>query len=121
MFRADKVGSEVVGNSHLSASWRICEKRWILRLDQYQECLGCQARMREKSGRERITGESANWRTCNHQWSQPKGEIEFQELKEYERDLEQFFGLKERWEWTNKEWLDRIPNYEKNIRQYTLL
>jgi len=100
---------------------QICEKRWILRLDQYQECLGCQARMREKSGRERITGESANGRMCNHQWSSTKGEIEFQELQGYEQDLEQFFDLKERWEWTNQEWLDKISNYEKNIRQYTLL
>lgn len=101
-----------------SVSHRVCEKRWILRLDQYQECLGCQARMREKSGRERITGGKE---ACNHQWSSTKGEIEFQELRGYEQDLERFFDLKERWEWTNKEWLDRIPNYEKNIRQYTLL
>lgn len=105
-------------NAYNAMGERICEKRWILRLDQYQECLGCRARMREKSGRERIAGGKES---CNHQWSSVKGEIEFQELKGYEDDLEQFFDLKERWEWTNKEWLDRIPNYEKNIRQYTLL
>lgn len=97
---------------------KMCEKRWILRVDQYQECLGCLARMREKYGRARITGGNE---ACNHQWSDKKGEIEFSELKEYERDLNQFFALKERWEWTNKEWLVKIPNYEKNIRQYILL
>ena len=105
-------------NAYNKMGGRACEKRWILRLDQYQECLGCQARMREKYGGARVIGGNES---CNHQWSSPKGEIEFQELKGYERDLERFFDLKERWEWTNKEWLDRIPNYEKNIRQYTLL
>lgn len=100
---------------------QMCEKRWILRVDQYKECLGCLARMREKCGRAKITGESANGRLCNHQWSGVKGEVEFCELKGYERDLGQFFDLKERWEWVNQEWLCKIPNYEKNIRQYTLL
>ena len=105
-------------NAYNTVGARACEKRWILRLDQYQECIGCLAKMREKSGSERITGGKES---CNHQWSSVKGEIEFQELEGYGQDLERFFALKERWEWTNKEWLDRIPNYEKNIRQYTLL
>ena len=99
-----------------------CQTRWILRIDQYQECKGCLAKLRIKYGSQSISGgESANWRICNHQWSVAKGEIEFRELKGYEHDLEQFFDSKERWEWANREWLERIPNYEKNIRQHTLL
>ena len=105
-------------NAYNTMEDQACEKRWILRLDQYEECAGCQARMREKYGRTRITGGNE---LCSHQWSSIKGEIEFQELGGYEQDLERFFSLKERWEWANKEWLDKIPNYEKNIRQYTLL
>ena len=98
---------------------RPCQTRWILRIDQYQECKGCLAKLRIKYGSLSVSGgKSANWRICNHQWGAAKGEIEFQELKEYERDLEQFFDLKERWEWTNREWLAKIPNYEKNIRQH---
>jgi len=105
-------------NAYNTMESEACEKRWILRIDQYQECLGCLARMREKYGRARIAGGKE---ICNHQWSDIKGEIEFLELKAYERDLEHFFDLKERWEWTNEEWLCKISNYEKNIRQYALL
>lgn len=99
-----------------------CTTRWILRIDQYQECLGCLAKRRDKYGRPRIAGgKSANWKICNHQWSSTRGEVEFKELKNYEKDLEAFFALKERWEWNSKEWLDKIPNYEKNIKQRVLL
>ncbi len=105
-------------NAYNQMGERVCKKRWILRVDQYKECLGCLARMREKYGRARIVGGNE---VCNHQWSGMKGEIEFCELKGYERDLEHFFDLKERWEWTNEEWLCKIPNYEKNIRQYSFL
>lgn len=101
---------------------RTCETRWILRIDQYQECRGCLAKLREKYGRSKIGGgTSANSRICNHQWSALKGEVEFRELQEYERDFQGFLNLKERWEWANQEWLCKIPNYEKNIRQYSLL
>ena len=105
-------------NAMESESLRMCKKRWILRVDQYAECLGCFAKVREKYETARITGGNE---LCNHQWSGVKGEIEFQELKGYERYLERFFDLKERWEWANKEWLSRIPNYEKNICHPTLL
>ena len=74
--------------------------------------------MREKYGKSRVTGGN---NACNHQWGGVKGEIEFRELMGYEQDLERFLSLKDRWEWTNKEWLDKIPNYEKNVRQYSLL
>jgi len=93
-----------------------CETRWILRLDQYQECMGCLAKKREKYGMARSSGGKE---TCNHQWSQVKGEVEFKEFRDIEKDFGAFLDSKERWEWTNKEWLSKIPNYEKNIRQYS--
>ena len=95
-----------------------CETRWILRIDQYKECMGCLAKMRDKYGHARIHGGKE---ACNHQWSQLRGEVEFKELEDQEKDFELFLDMKERWEWTNKELLVRIPNYEKNIRQVTLL
>ena len=97
---------------------QVCSKRWILRIDQYQECIGCLAKRREKYGRARVAGGKE---ICNHQWSATRGEIEFKELKNYEKDIKRFFDLKDRWEWNNKEWLSKIPNYEKNIRQRVLL
>ncbi|HEX9722218.1 MAG TPA: PD-(D/E)XK nuclease family protein [Candidatus Paceibacterota bacterium] len=97
---------------------KACQTRWILRLDEYAECLGCLAKKRNKYGRARAVGGKD---ACNHQWSELKGEVEFKELADYEKDFDAFLDLKERWEWANKEWLDQIPNYEKNIRQYTLL
>jgi hypothetical protein len=101
---------------------RVCTTRWILRIDQYQECLGCLAKRREKYGRARVAGgKSVNWRVCNHQWSATRGEVEFRELKNHEKDFEAFLDLKERWGWNNKEWLDKIPNYEGNLKQHTLL
>jgi Holliday junction resolvase-like predicted endonuclease len=96
----------------------VCEARWILRIDQYEECLGCLAKRREKYGSWRTSGGKT---ICNHQWSKTKGEIEFRRLENQQKDFEAFLELKERWEWTNKEWLARIPNYEKNIRQYALV
>jgi hypothetical protein len=92
--------------------------RWILRLDQYQECMGCLAKMREKYGVARVSGGKE---ICNHQWSQVRGEVEFKEFPNIEKDFDAFLALKERWEWTNKEILSKISNYEKNIRQFALL
>lgn len=97
---------------------RSCEGRWILRIDQYQECRGCFAKLREKYGSSRVSGGK---RLCNHQWSSWKGEVEFKKLEGYGRDFDLFLEVKERWEWANREWLLRIPNYEKNIRQRALL
>lgn len=89
-----------------------CEKRWILRIDQYQECIGCLAKRRTKAGKPRIKGGKL---FCNHQWGPVKGEVEFKELKNYEDDLDAFLAAKEVWEWYNKKWLKKIPNYPKNF------
>jgi len=95
-----------------------CAKRWILRIDQYQECRGCFAKMREKYANARATGGNPQ---CNHQWSEAKGEVEFRELENYGKDMKDFLLLKERWEWYHKGWLSQVSNYYKNISQYKLL
>ncbi len=100
-----------------SGDEKTCTTRWILRIDQYQECMGCLAKRREKYGRAKVTGGKV---ICNHQWSPVKGEVELKELNGYKKDLEDFFALKERWEWEHKELLKHIPNYTQYIRQYTL-
>ena len=97
---------------------RACETRWILRIDQYQECMGCLAKRREKYGRARTSGGNP---VCNHQWSLIRGEIEWRELENYEKDLAAFFEKRDRWEEKNEEWLSKISNYPRNIMQSTLL
>lgn len=92
--------------------------RWILRIDQYEECKGCYARKKAKDGKERISEGNA-W--CNHQWSLPTGEAEFLELEGYEEDLEAFLAAKEVWEWYHRSFLRKVANYPKNITQKVLL
>ena len=88
-----------------------CTTRWILRIDQYEECLGCRAKRRGKEGILRVTGGK---RICNHQWSEKKGLVEFKELEGYEEDIAAFLAAKELWEWYNRKILKRIPNYAKS-------
>lgn len=92
--------------------------RWILRIDQYQECRGCLARKKEKDGTQRIAKGKAS---CNHQWGQAKGEVEFQELPDQQKDLEAFLSAKEVWEWSHRDMLKRIANYPKNVLQKVLI
>ncbi len=92
--------------------------RWILRIDQYQECRGCFARKKEKDGTQRITKGKLS---CNHQWAGTKGEVEFQELPDQEKDLEAFLSAKEVWEWSHRDMLKRIANYPKNVIQKVLV
>jgi len=94
------------------------ETRWILRIDQYEECKGCLARKNEKSGKERISGGN-EW--CNHQWSLAKGETEFLELTDHEEDLKAFLAAKEVWEWYHRSFLRKIANYPKNVMQKALI
>jgi hypothetical protein len=94
------------------------ETRWILRIDQYEECRGCFARKKEKDGTERITKGKAS---CNHQWGSARGEVEFQELPNQEKDLEAFLAAKEVWEWSHRDFLKRIVNYPKNVLQKVLI
>lgn len=94
------------------------ETRWILRIDQYEECKGCLAKRKRKDRRERVSGGN-QW--CNHQWSLPMGEAEFLELEGYEEDLEAFLAAKEVWEWYHRAILRRVANYPKNVTQKVLI
>lgn len=94
------------------------DTRWILRIDQYQECKGCYAKKRDKSGKERI---SEGNELCNHQWSLSMGEAEFLEMEEQERDLQAFLAAKEVWEWYHRAFLKKVTNYQKNIMQKVLI
>ncbi|MCH7828806.1 PD-(D/E)XK nuclease family protein [Patescibacteria group bacterium] len=92
--------------------------RWILRIDQYEECKGCFAKKKEKDGKERISGGN-EW--CNHQWSLPTGEAEFLELEGQEEDLKAFLAAKEVWEWYHRSFLRKVANYPKNSVQKVLI
>jgi len=94
------------------------ETRWILRIDQYEECKGCAARKKSKDGTERISGGND---FCNHKWSSPMGEAEFLELEDYAEDLRAFLAAKEVWEWYYRAMLKRVANYQKNVTQKVLL
>lgn len=101
---------KTIGQSLFSRPSTPIEKRWILRVDQYEECMGCLAKKRTKDGRHRVQGGK---RTCNHQWSAPTAEIELKELTGYKQDLEAFLAAKELWQWYHKKSLKRIANYPK--------
>lgn len=96
---------------------RQAKTRWILRLDQFEECVVCGAKRRTKSGRPKITGGDRN---CPHQFSRSKGIFEFKELKGFKRDLEGFLSAKKLWEWVNRNSLKQIENYPKNKGNHTL-
>ncbi|MBI2644390.1 MAG: hypothetical protein HYW95_02710 [Candidatus Wildermuthbacteria bacterium] len=84
--------------------------RWILRIDQYEECMGCFAKRRLKEGAPRVRGGN---RFCNHQWGVAKAEIEFKELPDFREDIEAFLAAKELWEWHHRDALKQIGNYPK--------
>ena len=92
--------------------------RWILRIDQYEECKGCFAKKKDKDGKERVFGGN-EW--CNHQWSLPTGEAEFLELEGQEEDLKAFLAAKEVWEWYHRAFLRKVVNYPKNSVQKVLI
>lgn len=84
------------------------ETRWILRVDQYQKCEFCQAKKRTKDTKGKPKGGSKN---CNHRFGQVKGEYEFKELGNQNRDIETFLAAKKIWEWKNHKILANIDNY----------
>ncbi len=97
---------------------RKAKKRWILRIDQYQQCEICGAKRRNKSGKYKITGGNRN---CPHSFLETKGIFEFKELADYSHDLEGFLSAKNLWEWLNRDYLKRIKNYSKNKKTLKLL
>lgn len=88
-----------------------CQTRWILRIDQYEECMGCLAQQRTRGKKIFLRGGNAS---CNHQWSSPQVVGEFIELKEYEQDVRAFVAAKELWEWHHRNLLKKISNYPKH-------
>jgi len=95
---------------------RQAKKRWILRIDQYDECEHCKAQRRIKNNR--IT---AGDKMCPHHFSETKTKLEFKELKDFNKDIEGFLSAKRLWEWSNRELLKEIKNYPKNKKVQTLL
>jgi len=96
---------------------RRARTRWILRLDQFEECVFCGAKRRIKSGRPKITGGKPH---CQHKFSYTKGAFEFKELENYQQDLEGFLSAKNLWEWANRKILKQIKNYPKNKKEQKL-
>jgi len=88
------------------------QKRWILRLDQYEKCVHCGAKSREREGEKRITGGK---KYCKHEFQPKSADLEFKEQKNFAHDFEAFLHAKELWEWENKGSLRRINNYPKNF------
>jgi hypothetical protein len=85
------------------------ETRWILKIDQIQICDKCGSRRRVKGGNDKI---KLNWqnrlsRTCVHDWSELRGDIEIQEFPFWQGDFEAFLGAKKLWEWENEAWLKK--------------
>ncbi|MDE2019692.1 MAG: hypothetical protein KGJ13_05105 [Patescibacteria group bacterium] len=85
------------------------QTRWILRIDQIQTCDRCGSRRRIKGGNDKI---KLNWKnrlakSCGHDWSPLRGEIELQEFPYWQNDFQAFLGAKRLWEWENETWLKR--------------
>lgn len=86
------------------------QTRWILKIDQIQMCNKCGSRRRIKGGNDKI---KLNWknsfaRSCEHEWSELRGDIELQEFPYWQEDFQGFLGAKKLWEWENSEWLKRV-------------
>jgi len=88
------------------------QTRWVLRVDQYQECNLCGAQKREKEGIPRITRGDEQ---CPHQWAPLKGVWEFKEFRDHQNDFKIFLAAKEIWEWDNRYWLNQIENYPRKF------
>ena len=86
------------------------QTRWILKIDQIQLCNKCGSRRRVKGGNEKIKLDWRNpiARSCVHEWSELRGDIELQEFPYWQDDFKGFLGAKKLWEWENDEWLKRV-------------
>ena len=94
---------------------RQAKKRWILRIDQYDECEHCKAQKRIKNNR--VVGGD---KMCPHHFSKTKTTLQFKELKDFKQDIEGFLSAKKLWEWSNRDFLKEIKNYPKNKEAQTL-
>ncbi|MBI1838718.1 MAG: hypothetical protein HYR95_00220 [Candidatus Colwellbacteria bacterium] len=100
----------------LQENFRNLQTRWILRIDQNQNCLRCGAIRRVKGGREKVRKPRTNngngtynfCRDLEHDWSELKGEIELKEFPYWHDDFQAFLGAKKLWEWENDYLLRKI-------------
>ncbi|MBI2594728.1 MAG: hypothetical protein HYW38_00480 [Candidatus Colwellbacteria bacterium] len=97
----------------LQEQFRNLQTRWILRIDQTQDCLNCGATRRLKGGREKIRVNRNNgaMKPCSnesHQWSELQGQIELKEFPYWQDDYAAFLGAKKLWEWEHDYWLKQI-------------
>lgn len=85
------------------------QTRWILRIDQTQNCNRCGSTRRSKGGREKIRrSRGFACAPMNHDWDEMKGIIELQEFPFWQSDFDAFLGAKKLWEWENEEWLKKV-------------
>lgn len=93
----------------LTNEFQNLQTRWILKIDQIQTCRKCAATRRTKGGREKIKIDWKNpmAKTCAHEWSEVKGDVEFKECPYWQNDFEAFLGAKKLWEWENEYWLEK--------------
>lgn len=88
------------------------QTRWILRVDQIQNCSRCGAVRRIKGGREKVRAINTSYaamRNCPlHEWSELRGDIELKEFPYWQSDFEAFLGAKKLWEWENESWLKKV-------------
>jgi hypothetical protein len=94
----------------LKNQFKNLQTRWILKIDQIQTCLKCGSRRRIKGGNDKI---KLNWqnrmsKTCVHEWSELRGDIELQEFPYWQEDFQGFLAAKKLWEWENDGWLKKV-------------
>jgi len=93
----------------LTRDFNNLETRWILRIDQSQTCKNCNSTRRDKGGREKVKRNgSVPCYNGDHDWNEPKGIVELQELHKWRDDFKAFLGAKALWEWEHADWLRRI-------------
>ena len=97
----------------LEKDFKNLQTRWILRIDQVKTCKRCGATLRPKGGRDKIRlawdpkdkNVRAKSETCEHEWSDLRGEVELREFTYWKEDFKAFLGAKKLWEWENEFWL----------------
>lgn len=94
----------------LAPNYPELQTRWILRLDQMQFCLECNASRRTKGGREKIKRDYASRKApCTfHTWGPVTGIAQIREFPEWEHDYAAFLAAKRLWEWEHKDLLEAI-------------
>ena len=94
----------------LKNNYENLQTRWILKIDQIQDCQLCGATRRVKGGREKIKIQWSNsvMKNCRHEWGALRGDVELKEFPYWQSDFEAFLAAKRLWEWENEFWLQRV-------------